>query len=100
MNRRIFSVLLLFSALVLDFGSFASVRSAAAFQKVKSLAGTWEGKDAAGMAAKSKFEVVVNGTTVLETLSMSGTEDMLSVYSVDGDSVVLVHYCPPTTSPV
>jgi hypothetical protein len=70
MNRRIFSVLLLFSVLVLDFGSFASERSAAAFQKVKSLAGTWEGKDAAGMAAKSKFEVVVNGTTVLETLSM------------------------------
>jgi len=33
MNRRIFSVLLLFSVLVLDFGSFASERSAAAFQR-------------------------------------------------------------------
>jgi hypothetical protein len=99
MSSRIFPVLLLFTVLVLDFGAFASEHSAAAFQKVKSLAGTWEGKDAAGMAAKSKFEVVVNGTTVLETLSMSGMEDMLSVYSVDGDSVVLVHYGPTNTQP-
>jgi hypothetical protein len=99
MNWRIFSVLLLFTVLVIDSGSFASEHSEAAFQKVKSLAGTWEGKDAAGMVAKSKFEVVVNGTTVLETLSMSGMEDMLSVYSVDGDSVALVHYCPTNNQP-
>jgi hypothetical protein len=77
----------------------AQTQAAAAFQKLKSMAGQWEGKDEGGKPAKTNFEVVVAGTTVLETLSMSGMEDMLTVYSVDGDGVALVHYCPTGNQP-
>src|SRR5690348_10359778 len=77
----------------------AESQASLAFQKIKSLAGEWEGKDGGGSPAKTKFEVVVAGTAVLETLSMSGMEDMLTVYSVDGDGVALVHYCPTNNQP-
>jgi hypothetical protein len=74
-------------------------RSNPAFAKLKSLVGTWEGKDEQGNAAKSKIETVVSGTAVMETLSMAGMEDMVTLYSADGDSVALIHYCPTNNQP-
>ena len=37
----------------------------------------------------------------METISPTGMgmEDMLTLYSVDGDSIVLVHYCPTNNQP-
>jgi hypothetical protein len=43
--------------------------------------------------------VVADGTTVLETLKHGDMEEMLSLYSVDGDSVALPHYCPTNNQP-
>jgi len=57
--------------------------------------------DSDGGAAKTKFEVVAAGTAVMETISPTGMgmEDMLTLYSIDGDSIVLVHYCPTNNQP-
>jgi hypothetical protein len=43
--------------------------------------------------------VVAGGTTVLETLKHGDMEEMLSLYSVDGDSIALQHYCPTNNQP-
>lgn len=93
------AILSMLTFTLISANCFASTPSEAAFQKMKSLAGEWHGKGADGMDVKTKFEIVVNGTTVLETLSMSGMEEMLSVYSVDDDGVALVHYCPTNNQP-
>jgi hypothetical protein len=79
--------------------ALAETHSNPAFVKLKSLAGHWEGKDEQGNAAKTKIEAVVSGTAVMETLSMAGMEDMVTLYSADGDSVALVHYCPTNNQP-
>jgi hypothetical protein len=99
MIPRLQRTTLLFLLLAVAGTCFGSDQSKAAFQKIKSLAGEWQGKDSEGMAVNTKFDIVVNGTTVLETLAMSGMEDMLSIYSVDGDAVALVHYCPTNNQP-
>jgi hypothetical protein len=98
MRKVSLPVLLLLCLLFTPF-CVAETSATAAFQKLKSLAGQWEGKDDGGNPATTKFEVVVAGTAVLETLSMSGMEDMLTVYSVDGDGVALIHYCPTNNQP-
>lgn len=87
----------------------AETRATAALQKIKSLAGPekagpgkaeqWEGKDQDGNPAQTSFEVVVAGTAVLETLRESGMEEMLTVYSVDGSGIALVHFCPTNNQP-
>jgi hypothetical protein len=73
----------------------------AAFKQLQALAGDWEGKDEQGGAAKTKFEVVAGGTAVMETISPigMGMEEMLTLYSIDGDSIALVHYCPTNNQP-
>ena len=70
-----------------------------AFKKMLSLEGEWEGKDAGGNPAKSTFKQVVSGTTLIETLSSANMEEMLSLYSVDGDGIQLTHYCPTNNQP-
>ena len=69
------------------------------FHQIQALAGEWEGKDDGGNNVKTKFEVVAGNTAVLETLSMSGMEQMLTLYSVDGDGIALVHFCPTNNQP-
>lgn len=77
----------------------ASPHSTAAFKKLLSLAGEWDGKDEHGMAAKASFKAVAGNTAVLETLAAEGMDEMVSLYSVDKDSIALAHFCPTNNQP-
>jgi hypothetical protein len=96
-NKRIGLLLLTFIFGVHAAGAGAQTK--AAFEKLKSLSGEWEGKDADGMEAKTNFKVIVNGTTVMETLVAMHMEEMVTLYNVDGDSISLIHYCPTNNQP-
>jgi hypothetical protein len=77
----------------------AAIHSEAAFNKLLSLAGEWEGKDEHGTAAKTNFQVLATKTAVMETLSPSGMDEMVTLYSLDNDGIALVHYCPTNNQP-
>src|SRR5580692_7525024 len=90
----------LFAILALATASlFAGTHSEAAFKKLQSLAGDWEGKDDHGMLVKTSFQVLASRTAVMETLSPSGMEEMITLYSMDDDGIALVHYCPTNNQP-
>jgi hypothetical protein len=97
---RIASAFLAFVAVLLPHSMAQTPNYAAStFQKLQSLAGDWEGKDDAGNFVKTKFELVAGKTAVMETLTMSGMEEMLTLYTVDRDGIALVHYCPTNNQP-
>lgn len=77
----------------------AASHSAAAFKKLQSLAGNWEGKDDKGQPVRTNFKPIVSNTAMMETLAPSGMEDMVTVYSLDGDGIALVHFCPTNNQP-
>jgi hypothetical protein len=95
--RKILLLLLLTASIAAPL--WAGTHPAAAFRKLQSLAGDWEGKDEHGMAVKTSFKVLASGTAVMETLSPSGMEEMVTLYSMDGDGIALVHYCPTNNQP-
>ena len=90
---------LLVLLLVVGSALNAGTHSEAAFKKLQSLAGDWEGKDGHGMTAKTSFQVLVSKTAVMETLSPSGMEEMITLYSMDQDGIALVHFCPTNNQP-
>ena len=97
MNIRILglaAVLLVASSYML-----AGPNSAAAFKKLQGLAGDWEGTDEKHQPVKTSFKPIVSNTAMMETLSPSGMEDMVTVYSLDGDGIALVHFCPTNNQP-
>ena len=70
-----------------------------AFDKLKGLAGNWEanGKDG---KTRTSYEVVANGTALLERIHVPGDKgEMLTVYHLDGDRLVLTHYCEAGNQP-
>jgi hypothetical protein len=99
MNRRILALALLVLASITSTPLLAATHSSAAFKKLLSVAGEWEGKDERGMPVKTNFKPMASNTAVMETLAMSGMDEMVSLYSVDQDSIALVHYCPTNNQP-
>jgi hypothetical protein len=97
-TRRRLSLVLLLAASIAG-PLCAGTHSAAAFKKLLALSGEWEGKDEHGMPVKTTFKVLASDTAVMETLSLSGMEEMVTLYSIDGDGIALVHYCPTNNQP-
>jgi len=69
-----------------------------AFEKLKSLVGQWEATSDKGTVTQS-YELVANGTALLEKTSMQGEGEMVTVYHLDGDRLVLTHYCSAGNQP-
>jgi hypothetical protein len=63
-----------------------------AFSRLKALAGDWEVSSARSQG-HSRFEVIANGSVVLEHFTKAGAEEMLTAYHLDGGQLVLTHYC-------
>jgi hypothetical protein len=79
--------------------ALAGSYSAAAFKKLQGLAGEWEGTDDKHQPVKTSFKPIVSNTAMMETLSPSGMEEMVTVYSLDRDGISLVHFCPTNNQP-
>jgi hypothetical protein len=90
---------ILASGLILTSHAAAPSPADAAFHKLQSLAGEWQGKDADGMDAKTNFKVVAANTAVMETISPMHMEEMVTLYSLDGNSIALIHFCPTNNQP-
>lgn len=73
----------------------------AAFAKLKALAGTWDANVMTpdGQKTAITFKVSANGTVVQETLFAGTPHEMITMYTVDGDSVVATHFCAGDNQP-
>src|SRR5258708_14609647 len=98
MTRRKLSLCFLLPAIIAG-PLWAGTHSAAAFKKLQSLSGDWEGKAEHALPVKTSFKVLASGNALLATLSPSGMEEMVTLYSMDGDGIALVHYCPTNNQP-
>jgi hypothetical protein len=76
----------------------SKVDAAAAFSRLKSLAGEWDAESARGKA-RSRFELIAGGSVVLERFAEPGGGEMLTAYHLDGDKLVLTHYCMAGNEP-
>jgi len=73
---------------------------AESFDKMKSLAGVWEGKDPDGNPVKVSYKVVSNGSAVMESIDHGTSKDMMiTMYHCDGDKLMMTHYCSAMNQP-
>lgn len=92
LRREFFSTIF---AICLVQGASAGTPAQDAFAKLKNtLAGNWQGKDSAGNTMAAEGKVVGKGS-VLQQKEM----DMINMYHLDGDSILLTHYCEAGNQP-
>jgi hypothetical protein len=98
--RRIILAIYLLSGLVPMTAAAAPGNLAIpAFQKLQSLAGEWHGTDDRGKAVRTEFQSSVSRTVVMEVLTPADMPPMMTLYSLDGEAVALVHYCATNNQP-
>ena len=65
--------------------------------KIKSLVGIWEATTPEGLTTIS-YELISNGTAVEERLGVHN-EEMVSIYHMNGDKLMMTHYCSFNNQP-
>lgn len=74
----------------------------AAFDRLKGLEGVWTGASGRGNAATLTYEVIAGGHAVMEEFTETSGENEISmhtIYHLDGDTLMLTHYCVSNNQP-
>jgi hypothetical protein len=80
----------------------AAPKSNAAFEKLKSLAGSWNANAMKPDGEKTNVEYRVTGagSVVMETQFRGTDHEMITMFTVDGDDVLATHYCSAGNQPL
>jgi hypothetical protein len=77
-----------------------AAQSRAAFARLKKLAGKWQGKSTKGWTEKIEYEVIAGGSVLMErSIGAHPTEWMATMFHLDGDRLLLTHYCIAKNQP-
>ncbi len=71
-----------------------------AFNQLASLAGEWVGTSTAGWTSDIGFRTIARNSVVIETTFDDHHDSaMMTTYHLDGDNLVLIHYCAARNQP-
>lgn len=89
-------------ALLFSVNAHASQPAQTAFDKLKTLAGTWNATmlKADGDQTTVVYRVTGNGSVIEETMFAGTDHEMINMYTVDGDQLLARHYCSTGNQPL
>ncbi len=100
MNRKRIAVLLV--VLLASLAAHAQSGTQQSFDSIKALAGSWEGKTQMSDPVQVSFRLTAGGSAVMSEIvsHMDGkSEDMITMFNMDGDRLLLTHYCEAGNQP-
>jgi hypothetical protein len=91
---RIAACIMLFTTAV-----FAQSDAQKSFEQLKSLAGSWEGKNSMGQSVQVSYRMTAGGSALMSEIVGHG-ETMITMINVDGPNrLLLTHYCAVGNQP-
>jgi hypothetical protein len=66
--------------------------------RFKSMVGAWEGKSPTGDTSEVTYRLAAGGTSVMADINMA-SDQMLSMFYVDGTQLLMTHFCPSNNQP-
>lgn len=74
--------------------------AAAAFERFKKLEGRWKGRSTKGWEEVSTYKTIAGGSVVVGTsFDAHPNETMMTMFHLDGDRLMLTHYCVAKNQP-
>jgi hypothetical protein len=90
-------------AMATDHDHAAAAPTSAAFERIKGLAGEWIAAEDGPMTKKgdlvARYTLTAGGSAVVETLLPGTPHEMVTVYTAEGQDVVLSHFCLNANAP-
>ncbi|MGH8105558.1 MAG: hypothetical protein ACREO1_07445 [Arenimonas sp.] len=69
------------------------------FKQLSGLVGGWAGKSPSGRENKVNYRLTAGGTVLVETWSLSSGRESMTMYHIDGETLIATHYCPQGNQP-
>lgn len=92
--RSFVSVVLIFAASTV----LAQSNAQKALDRFKTMVGTWEGKSPKGQTSEVTYQLMADGKAVMAESHMI-SENMTSMFYIDGDRLLMTHFCPSGNQP-
>jgi acyl-coenzyme A synthetase/AMP-(fatty) acid ligase len=70
-----------------------------AFDRLKTLVGEWDGTDPAGKQVADSIRLLSNNTVLEETSQTAKDNQMVMMYTPEGNRLALTHYCSKGNQP-
>lgn len=67
------------------------------FDKLQTLVGSWQGKNGNGQSVQVSFRSTSNGSALMSEIK--GGDDMITMFHLDRDRLLLTHYCAAGNQP-
>jgi len=80
-------------------GAAAQAQPMSGFDSLKTLVGTWEAREPQGKTLTNTIRLVSNGTALEETFQSTVDDQMVTLYTPDGNKLALTHYCAAGNQP-
>ncbi|TAH34380.1 MAG: hypothetical protein EYC70_15660 [Planctomycetota bacterium] len=79
----------------------AAVPASSAFERMKTLVGSWEAKSTQGWTGTETFELIAEGSVLMQTTRIEPhpNQTMVTMYHLDGERLLLTHYCIAKNQP-
>jgi hypothetical protein len=75
----------------------ASANAQESFDKLKMLSGSWEGQNSQGDPLTVTYRLTAGGSALMSEIY--GHDDMISMLHLDGDRLLMTHYCGAGNQP-
>jgi hypothetical protein len=96
MKTRRFNLFL--AVLLVSTAAFAQSAAQKSFEQLKALAGSWEGT-LDGQTLQVSMRVTSKGNALLHEMRGSGPDDPITLFHLDGERLLLTHYCDAGNQP-
>jgi len=81
-------------------GAFSQTATQKSFDQLKTLTGSWEGKNSQGKPLQVVFRDTAGGSALMSEIMGEGHEDMISMIHLDGaNRLLMTHYCGAGNQP-
>jgi hypothetical protein len=80
-------------------GALGQSNALKTFDTLKALTGNWEGKNNQGQTLRVSFRETAGGSALLSEIHGDGPENMISMIHLDGDRLLMTHYCGAGNQP-
>ena len=90
-----------FAMMLSALSAVAEPNSQKSFDLLKSFSGAWEGNTVQGKTVQVSFRTTAAGSALVSEITMPGMkgEDMISMFHMDNDRLLLTHYCSAGNQP-
>jgi len=69
------------------------------FEQLRVLEGNWSGKNAQDMPVTVSFHETSGGSALMSEIQAHGPENMISMFHLDNDRLMMTHYCAVGNQP-